>query len=999
VHPTLLLAFLKEFQFTLVLRKHILFAIEIAVLILGFIAFAPRAESQQRDTSARSEENRTLPQDVTVSVRVWPYRRIFPLLDGLFQDVAATQIKNLSLDPNGANGTNLDALQQAFQLQVQYSATAGIQNSVAAQQASAASATALMQTQLISRQSQLIQSQLIAQNQAGIAQKTVDTLSSNGASSSDLAAAKLQLQLATDNLNAVTAQLSDIKSQLSTVSTPTFAAPTANFATTPPTLPSSLSGPANVPSAFSPNFPATKQMDNQMTLLWERLGRLVYTLNETAASGNYYLLQVDTGIVPIKRKHQMLVTHYQLSCGDVVDIYPRLAAVNIIDEKYKETRLGLAGLISFFSLGLNASYNRDHLKITQMLGQSSYITGYGVGTRDFGWAYGLTLGEDTISPGTRGTFVLVRADCDDPKLNLVNAEWVKQIPATNFQGVEQKSQTNNQQRTPLEGWKLADSPGANPSAADPVKTISYTPVEDDPANATPTAVMVSITLADNINIDPETTITADGILVNRIRDTFGRAITGAGAGGSGGVLEVTAAQLQLNTWIPVNSHELILNLNPRSFRGHFPTVLMQSPRGITELRARQATVQLQGRNCEQCRNSLPPLSYPKVAISNLTAARWMFWSSDPSRSGTGKVQYDNLEAKIVINAVVAKGSTAAQGFGSPAPLQVIDDANSNPWGSSPRVRVVREPNDTYVLALNCQPFGPQLVCPSPRMVNSNDKTVPECISQAPCLYTDGAYQLEVIDDDHLGGAFHGRGMLAPCGTALHFLCSQPLIWKMDTPIWTVADDGWRFNVFMINVAAGQRAQLNRQPPCQGTTTGACRDLNQTFDCPVDGKICRASFVLRKESLPSYQDSMELQVYPDVASSAPVRPITIGGVRSQLNPVLTTLSSDSTQMTGNNLVFDQLMVGVDGKPIPMTCSRPTDCTVTYPTGTKKGYLNFIAQAGQGERGLVPVMLQQAQGIAKVLYTPSEKPAAAAPGGATPQVVQPAKPQVPLSSSTE
>ena len=47
----------------------------------------------------------------------------------------------------------------------------------------------------------------------------------------------------------------------------------------------------------------------------------------------------------------------------------------------------------------------------------------------------------------------------------------------------------------------------------------------------------------------------------------------------------------------------------------------------------------------------------------------------------------------------------------------------------------------------------------------------------------------------------------------------------------------------------------------------------------------------------------------------------------------------------------------------------------------------------------ILLQQAQGIAKVLYTPSEKPAAAAPGGATPQVVQPAKPQVPLSSSTE
>jgi hypothetical protein len=50
-------------------------------------------------------------------------------------------------------------------------------------------------------------------------------------------------------------------------------------------------------------------------------------------------------------------------------------------------------------LDFASTANRDHLRITQMLGQSSYITGYGVGTKDFGWAYGLTLGEDTISPG------------------------------------------------------------------------------------------------------------------------------------------------------------------------------------------------------------------------------------------------------------------------------------------------------------------------------------------------------------------------------------------------------------------------------------------------------------------------------------------------------------------------------------------------------------------------------------------------------------------------
>lgn len=268
-------------------------------------------------------------------------------------------MKGRALDPNAANATYLNALQQVFQLQAGYSATAGIQNGMAAQQATAASASALLQAQLIGRQSQLIQSQLLAQNQVGVAQSTVDALTANGAKASDINSAKLQLQLAQDNLNSITTQLMDVKNQLAqTQVTPTFSAPTANLPTSSPTLPSGLTGPTT-PSGFAPNFPATKQLDNQMTILWERLSRLVCTMNQTAPQrSHYYLIQVETGIVPINRKHKILATHYRLSCGTVIDIYPRLSAVNILNEKYKETRFGLGALLQFFSLGLNASYNR-----------------------------------------------------------------------------------------------------------------------------------------------------------------------------------------------------------------------------------------------------------------------------------------------------------------------------------------------------------------------------------------------------------------------------------------------------------------------------------------------------------------------------------------------------------------------------------------------------------------------------------------------------------------
>ena len=64
---------------------------------------------------------------------------------------------------------------------------------------------------LINRQSQLIQSQILVQNQVGIAQSTVDSLSSDGARKTDVDGAKQQLQRAKDNLVSITAQISDIK--------------------------------------------------------------------------------------------------------------------------------------------------------------------------------------------------------------------------------------------------------------------------------------------------------------------------------------------------------------------------------------------------------------------------------------------------------------------------------------------------------------------------------------------------------------------------------------------------------------------------------------------------------------------------------------------------------------------------------------------------------------------------------------------------------------------
>jgi hypothetical protein len=1041
-----------------------------AILALGLWAACLSA----KDTQA-------VPPDITIGVRVWEYNRIYPLLDGLFQDVANTQIKSLVLDPNAANATRLDALLQVLQVQAQSSATAGLQNGLAAQQTATSSALTLQQAQLIGRQTQLIQSQVLAQNQVGIAQSTVDLLTNHGATAKDVGAAKLQLQLAQDHLTSVTAELSDVKSQIaSSQPAPSFTPPPASLPTLT-ALPQNLTGPANVPSGFSPNIPSTKQMDNQMTLLWERLSRLVYTMNQTAEpDSQYYLIQIDTGIVPIKHKHELLSTHYQLTCGNVVDIYPRSSAVNIIDEKYRDNRVGLGALVQFLSVGANASYNREHLQVTQMLSQSSYITGYGVGKRDFGWIYGLTLGEDSISPGVRDTFVLVNMPVSTcGKLNkgsektqflqLKDVVWQKKSPQTNFDtdnagATSAKAGANDDQTnsggtnddkknggdSALKQWCIEPgTPGAScqrkqaaattptqPASTDKANaetkdapeskpglvadSVNYTPLEDDRTVAIPTAVTVTVSFTPDSRIDPETTIIADGILISRVRDTFGRAVQGGGAGG-----QLEAQQLQLNTWIPVNAHELILSLNPRTFGSHFPAILMESPQGTTHLTAQlrqgKAHVRLQGRDCYSCATALPPLAYPKATIAQLSAARWSFWKKE----GAEKPDSHPREASILITATGDKTSSTSTTSAGPVLLQVISDANSNPWGASPQVQVYG--NDwTYILN-SCYGKGQNLVCPlsflsdpgstnpmtgkppdKPRyvcekgsiQVEADSLTKGEAASPKdssnldgakPCLDYRKSYFIDVVDADHAGGPFHGRGVLHDCPS----VCSQPLVWSLKPPEWVVytevnstapagtearedadrlnGEDGWIFRIEMCNVAEDESARLNRVPRCNDKRE--CEDMNQAFKCDAAEHTCKVSFVLRKETLLSYRDSMDLEIFTPPQDPSrkliPLNPIVIGGVRSQVNPLLSTISSDSKQLPGRNLLFRTMRVGASGPSVPLNCaSSGTYCTVTkYPPEVKDpAFLYFVVQSNVGQDGLIPVQKQDTSGLTPVQYTP-------------------------------
>ncbi len=891
------------------------------------------------------------PPEVILNGQAWQYSRVYPLLDGLFQDVASTQLKNLTLDPNASNGTSLDALQQSIQFQVQYGQLAGIQNAAAAQ--TMATNTGY-QTQLVQQQATLLQGQLLAQRQLGEAQTKADSLPAN-ADSNTVASAKQAATVAQDNLTSITAQMALVKGQLAAPAYSPSSSTTALVPSqlpTPATIPSSLSSSATGPGS-APSFPATKQMDNQMQLLWERVSRLVGTMarpDSLEAGATLYLVAFDTGIFPEKhkRKHQLLDTTYTLKCGSgtgdptVLDMFPRAAAVNITNIKYRDTSFGIGALLSFFGIGISGSYNREHLKLSQLLGQSSYITGHGVGQSEFGWLFGIAIGDDQISSDTRKTFALVEAPttCRDPAVALKSASWSKSPAPT---GVT---------------LRLAlPQPSDN---AITVKSLSYNRIEYDPATvsaANPAGVTLRIVL--DHDMDQQETLSANGIPIKRARDTFGRAI---GSGGSGGLLESTG--LGVNTWIPLGPHSLIVTLDASMFADRFPLILLSSPARTVDLTSGPiANVIVSGRNlnCSASPCVLPSLGYVKSSPKHFAVARWMGQTRDKD--------------KICIT-VADPTPQSPVGGAAPATIpatQVLSRADNQIWGSNVTVSMIKQGGE--VAQLRCDPLqdGSRFICDAPGYDSSTD-----------------AYprvQLEILDTTHAGGPIKGMVDLPACTNSINAqdLCRKPLIWDVKNPVFDSSDAAkrkWLFDVVLVNVDANRNVIFEEG---EGNLKG-------TISCTGDDTRCTARIPISTSAFSAIKDSMKLQVE---GADGKYYPITIVNLYTNIRPVVTQIDQGKTLWYGQNFVFNKLQIGDSKKVYSVGCSQGvSSCHVTDKYDPKaRGYMYFVYD-GQlvelvqlnGSGGLTPLFLdlptpQPASGkavaAAAIAHTPNHLPDAVVP----------------------
>ncbi|MCP9495209.1 MAG: hypothetical protein MSG64_12255 [Pyrinomonadaceae bacterium MAG19_C2-C3] len=916
-----------------------------------------------------------IPNDVIIGVpEPIPYSRAFPLLDGLFQDVSAIQLSQLSLDANKANASNLDAITQQFQASFQYSQTLGLQNAAAAQQSAAYSASGALQTQLINHQTQLISLQLNAQQQVGQAQAALNALPTT-ATIDQRAAAQQVLTLANDNLTAISAQSANVKALMSASFTaPTFTAP----APTPIPFPSppTISTPGG--TDFAPSFPASKQMENHVNLLWERLAHLVNTLAQADHPNGISLVKFNIGIIGGKerRKHKLLSTQYSLTCSNkivdnknvgapkIMDLFPRNAAVNITDKKYRNSRFGLGALLSFFSIGFNASYNREHLRITQALGQSAYITGFGIETNSFGWVFSPALGEDVIAPGDRTTFALVAAPtgCGKVSVNLINAAWDKS-PSTMYAAWDDYDESKESEKPPiiknLKVWEADPTPSLRCNS-NCVERIAYTPAEFEPSNASPGAVTVNIKL--KTALDREQTVSANGIILKRARDTFGRA---TGTGGSGGLLQATT--LDAGTWIPVNSKELILNLNPAVFTRRFPSILLTSPNGTIDVTSQvsNATLEVAGLpyTCPSsanapCASVLPAVGRPKAAAKHFAVARWK-----------GRTN----QFIITLPAAVLASANSSENAALPA-VQVITDSRNQPWSAYAKV-VAFQNGKNY--PLQCKPLGERLLCEAG---DSPDKQ-PHSEGGGQLAF-DQPTEFEIFDADYAGTAVRGSGVLADCVSP----CADPLVWEMSPPRWEPNQDQglWNFHLSLINVEEGQSATLG---PFSGDIK--CTSMRQP---------CRVNIKINKDRFTAVTDEMHLQVRKRDGEKVGGSSV-IGNLRAAISPILTYISDDQTRFSGQNLVFNKLQVGTSSNQIELTCVAAIDCSILGAGfGAKdEGYLYFVNGSTH-----VPLMLINDKGKQVVPPHKPSKPvaggASASPSGGT-NVTAPQTPAQMIQKSSE
>jgi len=393
--------------------------------------------------------------EITVAQpKIWQFERVSALLDGLLRDVEGVSLADLTqLDPNAQNAAALQFLQTALEVGVQYDRAAAVNNKNILANYQAINRSQLQQLdaynnymKTLTAERDRLASQLVpATNEANSLKPLDDAGSITSAQKLQLTAAQSRVTALQNSLDYVNGQITNAGAPPALTAPPAVTGTAVQAPASGAETSSTLSGFAdvlkNLPQGLtdnlnaalkSPSYPASKRLDNFITLLYERLAREVSVLQDdlTRDPENLaFLLQFDVGLYPSKKaKDHVARVEFNLDCPGckIYSLYPGQSSYNVANYSGASKRTTLWGnVLTLIGFGFSASYRRQQDTLRGSLVQSVYTAGFQNGMLDdpnptdranfdgataeqsFGWYYGPATFEQLVTQGIHTTFALV----------------------------------------------------------------------------------------------------------------------------------------------------------------------------------------------------------------------------------------------------------------------------------------------------------------------------------------------------------------------------------------------------------------------------------------------------------------------------------------------------------------------------------------------------------------------------------------------------------------
>jgi hypothetical protein len=576
------------------------------------------------------------------------------------RDVDSMTIQALQgLDANAANQAALDLIQNSFDVTAKFDQAQALNNELKLQKLKAVRASQLnsfkadseFRQKLVNQRNKLTEELFSLQDQERKLQATAP---------GDPKVAILQ-----QTETAVSGQITAINNQLSS-SPPTV--DDAQFQSADTTAITSSSQPpktnlGTIPDNFAnaltnilkqPSYPPAVQMDNVIDLLHQRIARefsVIYDdLMRDSERYDVYLVQFDISIQPKTNAHDRNVRVIldlsgragDHSCADsapdaplAYELYPSAAAYNVLQGFNQTTHVGISGIAqTLFGWGLQASFQHDHSRLRSGLSQSLYTSGFGAGQYCFGWDFAPSPYQNTVAPGLRTTYAILRVPKDHGKSVAANVsvEWPKRDrrypgwnPANWFRA--DSLQKNSHPRIPIDlpldhklrlahvsyvpvgsGEKSGDGTPTAGAGDGPGPSPTPTPAPGQQApGCTDQSRTGVIQVRFRTPIDPNLVVTANDQILRRVRDVRGRGLytsqssTLQLAGNSAEAQTLSNSRFGLlesdrlcpDTWFQADARTILLNVSLQTAgTNNFPVIRILDPSSgggseLTEL-AREA---------------------------------------------------------------------------------------------------------------------------------------------------------------------------------------------------------------------------------------------------------------------------------------------------------------------------------------------------------------------------------------------------------------------------